>query len=166
MKNKRMQFLIAGGCIWGIAACGALVMSAQSQKEEKEQSALEEWIGTYKFLESTPHAAASDFFDTWSYSIEIYREKGEYYAALEFNGHMLWIEGRAKVCGNEERIDLIFEQYSPGDVSSTAYFDEGDLLLSFEKEGEKLLTVWGEMKPALLQNEPDGNIYFVKKSSE
>ena len=118
MKNKRMQFLIAGVCIWGIAACGALVMSAQSQKEEKEQSALEEWIGTYKFLESTPHAAASDFFDTWSYSIEIYREKGEYYAALEFNGHMLWIEGRAKVCGNEERIDLIFEQYSPGDVSS------------------------------------------------
>ena len=79
---------------------------------------------------------------------------------------MLWIEGRAKVCGNEERIELIFEQYSPGDVSSTAYFDEGDLLLSFEKEGEKLFTVWGEMKPALLQNEPDGNIYFVKKSSE
>ena len=164
MKNKRMQFLITGVCIWGIAACGALVMSAQSQKEEKEQSALEEWIGTYKFLESTPHAAASDFFDTWSYSIEIYREKGEYYAALEFNGHMLWIEGRAKVCGNEERIDLIFEQYSPGDVSSTAYFDEGDLLLSFEKEGEKLFTFWGEMKPALLQNESDGNIYFIKES--
>ena len=34
MKNKRMQFLITGVCIWGIAACGALVMSTRPQKEE------------------------------------------------------------------------------------------------------------------------------------
>ena len=131
---------------------------------EKKKNMLDEWIGTYKFLESARHAAAPDLFDFWSYSIEIYREQREYYAALDFTGHLLWIEGRAKVCGNEERIDLIFEQYSLGYVSSTAYFDEGDLLLSFEKEGEKLLTFWGEMKPALLQNESDGNIYFIKES--
>lgn len=34
MKNKRIQFLIAGVCIWGIAACGTLVMNVQPRKEE------------------------------------------------------------------------------------------------------------------------------------
>lgn len=176
MKNKRQAFAAIFLALFFLFSSGALISAAHKGKLEEvtgldgstqeQKAALDTWVGSYQFIEATPHIAAPDVSDTWTYTIDIYREAGEYYADLDFTGHMLWIEGGARVEGDEKRIELIFEQYAPECTNSVMQvFEKGEVLLSFENEGNKILTYWEKMQPALYQNEVCGMEYFKKINS-
>jgi len=121
---------------------------------------LDSWIGTYRFYESVPAIAHEEPNMSWVYEIEIFKKEREYYANLYVDGHLTITRLRAKVIGNKETIDFLFESYLPNNQIES--FNKGDVLLSFKKESFGISTNWGILKPILVDNGIPNKIYFEK----
>ena len=121
------------------------------------------WIGEYGLFESTPHVNpdAPDMF--WVYTIDIFKESDDYFANVYVDGFQTMKRIKAKVLGNSENIDLIFEEYLPEDQHYMDIIDKGDKLLGFKRNNTDILTEWGTLKPMLSENEIPDKVYFTKK---
>lgn len=124
---------------------------------------LDSWIGEYTFHESID-ATESTPFMFMDYRIEIYKGlEGEYYANISINGQTTAAAGKAKVCGDEKQIELIFLEYLPDHMGGGFSDEENGVLIRFEKAGDELYTYWGEIAPMLYANEITGKVYFKKE---
>lgn len=114
------------------------------QKEELTADDLDGWIGEYTFSEYYENGDLAPQF--WDYDIDIYKENGQYYADVEVNGHMVGINVKAQVYGDEEWISLVLMEYNPDHIMGISEM-ENNVILSLRKEEENLYTYWGILTP-------------------
>ena len=117
-------------------------------------NSLNDWIGHYKFYEF-----AEPNMNKFA-RIEIYKNNEEYFANVNIDGWMTMKRIIAKISGDKNKIDILFEGYDADDVHYEPLV-KGDILLSLSKEDSQIITAWGEITPMLKENEKDG-VYFQK----
>ncbi len=126
------------------------------------------WTGDYSYTESFPHATDEDFQYFCGYEIRIYENNNLYYAIIEGEGWQLQTRTLARVSGNQESINLYFEETLQGDslYGTCERYDSSEKLLSFQK-GEELKTTWVALKqehPTFCNEEEDvTGIYFEQE---
>lgn len=117
----------------------------------REPSELDTWVGNYSFSEYAP--PNQNMF----YSITIYFEGNDCFAEISINGFQTLERLLAKVSGDSNSIRFEFLKYLPDNVFEP--YQEGNVLLIFEREESKLITYWGEIGPLLIDNRRAGE-YF------
>jgi len=125
----------------------------------RHNNQIESWEGNYSFFESWPslNEGINHFM---SYSICIYEEDGKYCADMTIDGWMTLARYKALIQGDSQSIELIFDSYLPENMS--VLYDKGDVILTFKKNENEILTYWGEYYPTLIENQESGKVYFVK----
>ncbi len=119
---------------------------------EKDPSTLQSWIGNYTFSEY----ASPD--QNMFYTISIFKDLNDYYAKISIDGFQTILRLQAKVIGDEKSIKLVFNEYLPDNQFEP--YNEGDILLSFEKGDSEIYTTWGEIQPMLESNNKSSEVYF------
>ncbi|WP_373000353.1 DUF5991 domain-containing protein [Lutispora sp.] len=127
--------------------------NSENDRTEKDSATLESWVGNYIFSEYAP--PDQNMF----YTISIYKENNEYYAEINIDGFQTIARLMTKVSGNEKSIKLIFEKYLPD--NQFELYNEGDILLSFEKSNSDIYTSWGKIQPMIQNNNKSGKVYFT-----
>ena len=120
------------------------------------QEELSSWIYQYVFDEAVPTHYA------WAYDINIYKRNNKYYAFINVDGFQTSKKIIAKVEGNKDSIDFVFERYSLNNVVVCEPFKKGDILLSFTKKGSYIYTKWGEISAMVSENQESNKICFTK----
>lgn len=128
----------------------------EADKDVIDSETLESWVGNYLFSEYAP--PNQNLF----YEISIYKEEDDYFAKISIDGFQTMKRLKTKVSGDENTIKLLFDKYLPDNLWES--YDEGDILLSFEKRNSKLYTFWGEIQPILESNAKSDKIYFEVES--
>ena len=125
----------------------------------------ESWSGDYEFSEWTPPAIEDCPNLTLFYTIHIYEEPScKYYADIIIDGWMTMARWKTVVQGDSKSIDLLFDSYLIDNMTVGKY-KKGDILLKLRKDGDKILTYWGELEPMVIDNQKSGEVYFVKADS-
>lgn len=143
------------------------VLAANTEDLDNSQTIseaeLRAWVGEYTFLELDTTPAGSPMM--MDFAIKIY-ENG--YADISVNGQTTYISVGAEVYGNREEIRLVFAGCLPEDVTSGDYWDDSDILVSFQKSGDDIYTYWGELKSVVLlySDQVSGKIYFTKNNAK
>lgn len=125
-----------------------------------EQASLDVWVRRYIFEEAYAEPEQAPL--VMNYSIEIYKENEEYLANVEIVGQTTMVAAKAKVCGDAEQIDLIFQEYNDENVTELSC-ESGEKLLSLRQWLGKLYTYWGVIEPMLEENEQTGGVCFVEE---
>ena len=143
----------------------------QNQKDQEEEvadshasgneslpnpSKLESWVGEYSFSESSPPDQNIEYF------ISINQDNNQYYAQINIDGFQTMQRLKARVLGDENYIQLIFEKYLPDNLFEL--YDKGDLLLRLKRENEEIYTFWEKMNPMLDSNRQSGQICFLSNT--
>jgi hypothetical protein len=113
---------------------------------------LKRWVGRYSFFETEYRMA-------WRYEINIYENEGSYYADVVIDDFQTMNKLRAKIKGDSNSIDFIFDSYLPENIGEP--YIEGDVLFSFEQDGADILTKWGDLTAELVENQESGEDYFI-----
>jgi len=122
--------------------------------ENDTNNLLNSWIGKYEFEEYIEGIGSP----IWrNYKITIYEEYGINYADIIVDGFQTMIRARAFVQGNDESIEFIFESFLPNDLFRI--YNTGDILLSFSRENDVIITTWGKIKSFVDENQEPG-VYF------
>ncbi len=119
-------------------------------------SSLESWVGNYTFSEFVPPD------ENMFYSVSLYKENNNYYANISIDGFQTLIRLKAKVNGDANSINLVFDKYLPDNMYNS--YNEGDILIAFKKTDAGIGTYWGKMTPIDEKNKEDG-IYFERQES-
>lgn len=127
--------------------------SATADLPMEESSPLATWLGEYSFAEYAP--PDQNIF----YSLTIYCEGDYFFGRFSIDGFQTMERLLAEVSGDADSIDLKFLRYLPDNVSEI--YKEGDILLTLEKTGGKLITTWGKITPLLLDNREPGEYFQV-----
>lgn len=117
------------------------------------------WEGKYTFDEFSPPVVEDASNIVWSYTIEIYEKDNGLFANIKVDGFQKTERIHAKIFEESNKINIVFDSYLPENMFGL--YKEGDILLSLEKSDSSIITIWGEMKPAILENIASG-IYFKK----
>lgn len=131
----------------------AILGSTNENEVNSGDSKLESWLGEYTFSEFVPPD------QNMYYSIVINQDNGQYYAQINIDGFQAMQRLKAQVLGDENYIQLIFEEYLPDNLFEP--YDKGDILLSLKKENGKMYTVWNKIEPMLDSNKQSGQICFL-----
>ena|GEM_PF-4454464 len=113
------------------------------------------WVGSYSFYEFIESQWGSSI--NMQYDIIIYETGGEYHADLIIDGFQTMLRAKAIIQGNNEAIDLVFDSYSSDNLHE--WFNAGDILLTFTRDYEGIITTWGKLQPIIAENEKAG-VYF------
>ena len=149
-KRIIYYLFISIACILLFSGCGDKRLS----QNPSNNANLDEWVGDYEFYEFAPPNI------NMQYSINIYKENGEYYAKINIDGFQTNRRIKAKVQSKKDSIDLVFDAYL---LDSTGEdLNKGDVLLNFKKVNSKILTNWEKIQPMLLKNKVSGKVYFTK----
>ena len=138
-----------------LVAAACLVLSSCAPNPELPDDYLKSWAGEYSFFEfqhgeiGSPHML--------DYLIDINKYSGSYYATVTIDGWQTMIRARAIVQGDSESIELIFDSFFPDNMHER--FSEGDILLTFTRQGDEIITAWGRLQPMIIDNEKTG-IHF------
>jgi len=117
------------------------------------------WIGEYDFDEMSPSAIEENVNLAWSYTIQIYEEKDGLFADINVDGFQRMERIHSKIFKDNGKINLVFDSYLPDNMFEQ--YKQGDVLLSLERTDSDIITIWGEMKPMVLENLNSG-VYFQK----
>lgn len=132
-----------------------------------QKGVLENWIGKYQYT-AVFEGEIEGYRPVIAFEIEIYKNKGKYFADISIDGWQSQSHSLAYVEGDSKTIRLIFKETLKGDVlyGSCSRYDEGDILLSFSYDEDTLKTIWLEMKgqlPDFIElNEKAEGKYFEK----
>ena len=102
-------------------------------------SSMQLWVGNYTFSEFVP--PDQNMF----YGISIIKEDDGYYTEISIDGFQTVGRLKAKVEGDRNSINLIFNEYLPDNMSEP--YKVGEVLLSFERKNSELITFWGKIRP-------------------
>lgn len=130
------------------ALCFSFAANAQSS-----------WIGSYEFDEDGGKTAGGTAIFV-SHRIDINETDDGLIAMITSNGYQTSkdLVGKAKAEGN--KLLIYFEYY--GENNTFEEYTKGDLLLTFEKKKDEILTTWGKFLPIVKKNEKSGKVYFKK----
>ena len=123
-----------------------------------KETSLETWVGAYSFSEYAP--PDQNMF----YSITIYYKEYNYFAKICIDGFQTLERLLAKVSGDTNSIKLEFLKYLPDNMFES--YKQGEVLLSLEKRGSKLITHWGKIQPLVLENEKAGEYFKLNLASK
>ena len=118
------------------------------------KDSLESWVGTYTFEEYGPE----DSGIMLCYEVVIYRENNKYFADISIDGYQTMTRIKATVTGKQKKINIYFKEYLPDNLYD--FYSAGDLLLSFEIKGSKLITHWEKIMPSFTEKSSSGE-HFV-----
>jgi len=116
------------------------------------------WVGVYNFSEFVP--PDQNMF----YRFVIKRELDYFYAIIHIDGFQTLTRAKATVLGDQRKIDLVFDSYLPENIFYP--YKEGDVLLSLEKSGGKLITHWGVVKSIVYNNPKTGEYFQELKNNQ
>ena len=156
MRKYKIKFIFVLACF----LLGLVMVKIYADIRVRE---LLPWLGKYHFEEI--FVGENDFFMLMNYNLEIYQEGTDFYGKLEIIGQTTWITAKVNVQGDSERIDLVFVENLVNETGDVWDYDYEGVLLSLEREGEKIITYWGDCSPMLFENEKPGE-YFEKISSK
>ena len=114
---------------------------------------LDSWVGEFTFGE----ALEERLF--WTHTIVVYKNDGKYYAKINVDGQQTQICLLAKVTGDDNEIQLVFDEHLPDNMFNTYIL--GQLLLCLIMRDSTLLTEWGELTPIGAKYEKVGEYYSV-----
>ena len=97
----------------------------------------------------------------WTHTIVVYKNDGEYYAKINVDGRQTQICLLAKVTGNDNEIQLVFDKHLPDNMFNS--YVSGQLLLRLIMQGSTLLTEWGTLAPIGTKYENVGEYYTFAK---
>ena len=117
------------------------------------------WVGSYEFDEDGGKTAGGTPIFV-SHRIDINETDDGLIAMIQSNGYQTSkdLVGKAKVEG--DKLLIYFEYYGENNVFEE--YQKGDLLLTFEKKKDEILTTWGKFQPIVKKNEKSGKVYFKK----
>lgn len=121
-------------------------------------SSLESWVGGYTFSEFVPPD------ENKLYTVSIYKENGNYYANISIDGFQTIERLRAKVNGDANYINLVFDKYLPDNLFGS--YNVGDGLVTFKKTNTDINTYWGKITPIDEINKERGICFSKIESSE
>jgi len=150
ISQRVFYFIVICSVVIGSLSLGCSKMDSKAVVS----SNLESWIGQYLFSEFTPPD------ENKFYSVSIYKESDDYFGDINIDGFQEIQRMKAKVTGNEELINIVFEEYLPDNISEP--YKKGDVLLKFEKNDSDIYTSWGKIEPMLGSNKKSGGVYFRK----
>jgi hypothetical protein len=127
----------------------------EDDTSKTDSSDLDLWLGTYSFSEYVPED------QNMFYGISISKEGENYYSQISIDGFQTMKRLKAQVLGDENSVDLVFEEYLPDNVFEP--YDKGDVLLSFKRENGEIHTYWGKIQPIVESNAESGRVYFTKE---
>lgn len=130
------------------------IINLNPNQSEKTSPVLKTWSGKYTFFEQ------ADILQNMHYSISIYKKGNTYLAEIYINGFQTLERDLTKVVGDEKSIKLEFLKYLPDNRYES--YKKGDILLSFERKGSKLITKWGKIKPLLVENYKPGEYFKLE----
>jgi len=107
---------------------------------------LTSWVGEYSFFEYSPPN------QNLGYNITIYEDSGAFYAKINIEGFQTLSNLIAIIQGDKNSITFVFDSYD-GDNNFQPY-QQGDVLLTFERQNAGILTTWGKIIPMLPDQEP------------
>lgn len=122
----------------------------------ESSSDLKSWISNYSYYEYYPPD------ENMIYSLSIYQEGVNYYADILIDGFQTNHHIKAKVTGDDYLISIVFDKYLP--KNDYEPYKKGDILLNLKKDKSKLITIWEEIQPMLL-NTPKESVCFEIQSS-
>jgi hypothetical protein len=122
-----------------------------AENNTTSSSSIFSWIGYYGFSESAKPN------QLMLYYIKIFEEDEIVYADIYIDGFQTMSRIRATVVGDQDHIDLLFNNYLPDNVFEI--HEKGDILISFEKKDSQLYTIWGQIQPLRADNIEPG-LYF------
>jgi hypothetical protein len=115
-----------------------------------------EWEGKYIFGEF----GGKNTGILISYSINVYKKNGVLIADIDADGFQTEMRISCTTTPLGNRIDLYFDKYREDNLYEI--YKPGEMLLSFEKKGSKILTYWAAIKPQLIPFK-NGRVYFAKE---
>lgn len=164
--NRCYRGLLKGVLLFAfifLLGCGKNGETQYVNDSQNATSLLEEWIGTYRFVESTPESESPGMF--MNYIILIYKEGDSICAEISIDGQTTMAHAKAKIYGSDSWISLVFDEYYSDHTIGGFTNDGHSVLISFRKEGTDILTYWGTIVPMLYENEVSGEIYFKKEAA-
>jgi hypothetical protein len=133
----------------------ALFSSANgSIHAEPQHAGTSRWSGTYEFEEALPG-------QVMQYLLTISKDNK---ARLKIDGFQTLVRADADAQIAGSKCSIIFKSnYDDKDVSVKipSKFKPGDLIFSLEKRHGKLITIWGEQGPLVLNHQKPG-MYFQR----
>ncbi|MEL4106263.1 DUF5991 domain-containing protein [Oscillospiraceae bacterium WX1] len=160
MKKYRIILILIYLICLVLCACSGLTSPAQpaalsnSANPVSPDADLNSWVGDYSFSEH------SDPDENMFYSITIFQKNHQYFADIFIDGFQTMIRMQATVSGDAQAINLTFDKYLPDNLDEP--YQQGDLLLTLEKNNDVIVTYWEKLQPMLPQNTENGNVYFTK----
>ena len=118
------------------------------------ENRLNDWLGSYEYYEFTEPNI------NFSIEVDVFLEDSKYYAEIEILGFQIWQTMTANVVGNENKIEFRFME-----ETSSGYpikLQKGEVLFTFKKSGDKIITDWGAVEPYTIENQNDGEERFEK----
>ncbi|MDR2889856.1 MAG: DUF5991 domain-containing protein [Lachnospiraceae bacterium] len=147
-----------------VGVCALLVVTICLINANKDQSALNDWNGSYRYTEILPAGSSdnpNERYGIIDYNITIYSEDNCYIANIENEGYQTKTNVQAKVIEDENRIDLLFDKYLSGHIWGK--YSENELLLSLIREENELYTIWEAIQTnTSLMNNLKIGVYFEK----
>lgn len=117
----------------------------------------DQWIGDYHFDEfALPHQNMD-----YKMSIAKHPESSLLSVYLEVDGSQTMTRKKARVVGNANYIEIVFDSSGDDDMFPDSYLP-GEIIVSFSRKGDELYTAWGRLKPMLPENNAPGR-YFEKR---
>ncbi|MCK9478436.1 MAG: DUF5991 domain-containing protein [Firmicutes bacterium] len=118
------------------------------------------WVGVYSFAEFVP----PDQNMFYRFAIKKDVDADCFCAIIHIDGFQTLTRTKAKVLGDQRKIELVFDSYLPENIFYP--YKEGDVLLSLEKSGEKLITHWGMVKSIICDNPKTGEYLQKLKNGQ
>jgi len=125
-----------------------------------------DWKGSYFFAENGGRNAGGTAI-LITHELNVFDSgDGGLAASIESNGYQT---SRDLICTAKvegAKLMIYFQNY--GENNMFEPYEQGDLLLTLERKGEKgktsILTYWGKFTPVIEKNEKQGKVYFEKNS--
>ncbi|MDR1616543.1 MAG: DUF5991 domain-containing protein [Syntrophomonadaceae bacterium] len=152
-EDKRKKIFVVGGIIITLLIFSGFIIKNYTLKEDE----LKSWVGYYALTEHIK-VGVNRFL-----GITIYKKDGGYYAKINIDGYQSLTRLQAKVHGDKNQINLIFDKYLPDHKFAT--YEKGELLIRFEKQPQ-LITVWGAIETDIPKYKIPGEYFKMIKKGE
>lgn len=117
--------------------------------------------GSYRFEEVAESAVGSN--QAWIYDLQ-FSEESDGKIDLSIDGFQTMVRIHALGSQSQGSLDVVFESYAPGNMSTL--FKKGDVLFTLMPTSEGLVIEWKTMRPMLEKNRAGSTFYKVANESE
>ena len=131
-----------------------------SNANTNEKNTLDGWLGHYEYHRA-PEKINGEFDGYTDIEFIIFQEAGKYFGYLNIDGEddknsNFYDRVLVNILGTQDMIQVFFEESlssteDRGDMFKT--YQKGELLFSFKREEEQVITVWENFKPEVQKND-------------